>query len=48
MEITDGLLVALSSVIIAISSAILCSTNYKRLCPPKKDETVIVNPPDWK
>jgi hypothetical protein len=42
MEITDGFLVGISSLVIIISSSMLIKANYHRLCPAKKE--VPINP----
>jgi ABC-type phosphate transport system permease subunit len=48
MEITDTFLVTLSSLIIAVSGAVICAVNYRRVCPVRREEVVVIEAPEWK
>jgi hypothetical protein len=48
MEITDTVLVLISSLVVAVSASVICVANYRRVCPVRKEETVVIQAPDWK
>jgi len=48
MELVDGMLVAISAVMVLVSSTVICAINYRRCFPARKqEEVVVVQPPDW-
>ena len=48
MEISDIALICISSLLLIGSSTVICLLNYRRICPVKKDNVVVVQAPEWK
>ena len=48
MDISDLTLIGLSSILVIGSASVICCVNYRRVCPVKKEDVVIVQAPDWK
>jgi hypothetical protein len=48
MDLSDGFLIGLSSLVITVAGYIICAVNYRRICPIKKEELAVVEVTTWK